>query len=99
MYVEIDEHHRLVYMHSERIETALQQIFDEIDTDKSGTISKKELLKSLRKSEILAKVAKIYPKLKQLLSAKKYSNTFLNIDADDSGDISFDELMAFVELK
>ena len=67
----------------------LRNFFDTIDTDKSGTITKKELLKSLRGSSVLAEK---YPALRPLLHVKKFSGIFEEIDVDESGDLTFDEL-------
>ena len=80
-------------------EEELRNFFDTIDTDKSGTITKKELLKSLRGSSVLSQLAEKYPALRPLLHVKKFSGIFEEIDVDESGDLTFDELLTFIRSK
>ncbi len=82
-----------------RAEDELRSFFEEIDVDQSGTISKKELLKSIRESDVLQNMAKTYPVLKPLLHMRKYAAVFEEIDSDDSNDVSFDELLDFIRNK
>ena len=53
----------------------------------------------MRDSDILQKMAAIYPVLKPLLHMRKYAKAFEEIDSDDSNDVSFEELLAFIREK
>ena len=90
---------REIITKKKKAEDELKKFFQTIDTDNSGTISKKELLKSMRDSDILQKMAAIYPVLKPLLHMRKYAKAFEEIDSDDSNDVSFEELLAFIREK
>ena len=63
---------------------ALQKIFDEIDTDKSGTIECDELLGALKKTG----------KNPSNDQVKKLLATY---DADNSGNLSFDEFHKMIK--
>ena len=74
----------------------LLAFFNILDTDKSGTISKKELLRAMRKTKIFEGIAKKHNKLRPLLNGKTYLNTFKNINKSGTNEITYEELKEFV---
>ena len=74
----------------------LLAFFNILDTDKSGTISKKELLRGMRKTKIFEGIAKKHNKLRPLLNGKTYLNTFKNINKSGTNEITYEELKEFV---
>ena len=78
---------------------AFERLFREIDTDSSGTITKAELLKSLRKKGVFQNIAKNYDVLKPLMNARSFQKTFEKINSSSTGQITMDEFRAFVHTK
>ena len=78
---------------------AFERLFCEIDTDSSGTITKKELLKSLRKKGVFQNIAENYDVLKPLMNARTFLKTFENINSSNTGEITREEFRAFVHTK
>mgnify|MGYP006126455547 CR=1 FL=1 len=78
---------------------AFEQFFCKIDTDSSGTITKKELLKSLRKTNVFNSIAQKYDVLKPLMNTKTFLTTFEKINSSNSGEVTMEEFKAFVSTK
>ena len=74
----------------------LLQFFKVVDTDKSGTITKKELLVAMRKTILFENIAKKHNKLRPLLNGKTYLKTFKSINVSGTNEITFEELKKFV---
>ena len=84
---------------NEEAEILLQDFFQSIDTDSSGTITKKELLKGITlQNQLFAEIVHLYPQSAHpLLRAKSYAATFEAMDIDHSGNISLEELKMFMK--
>jgi len=67
----------------------LREVFDKIDTDQSGTLDMKEMKNALQDEEI-QKFLK--------LTAQKVEKAFADIDADGSGDITWEEFRNHFEV-
>ena len=74
----------------------LQDFFSAVDTDNSGTISKKEMLRAMRKTKMFEAIAEKHNKLRPLLRGKTYLTTFQKINASGTSEITFEELRDFV---
>ena len=70
----------------------LQDFFSAVDTDNSGTISKKEMLRAMRKTKMFEAIAEKHNKLRPLLRGKTYLTTFQKINASGTSEITFEEL-------
>ena len=74
----------------------LQDFFSAVDTDTSGTISKKEMLRAMRKTKLFELIAAKHNKLRPLLRGKTYLSTFESINASGTSEITYEELRDFV---
>ena len=86
-------------MPTSQADIALQEFFDAVDTDNSGTITKKELLKALRKPALFHSAAAKNERLRPLLNGKTYLKTFKDMDIGNKGEFTYEELRQFVNEK
>ena len=73
---------------------AARTLFDLVDKDGSGTISRKELRKALRSNKDVNRLCRETPSLNALLKPTTFRRAFNAIDVDGSGEVDFEELKA-----
>ena len=75
----------------------LYRLFKSIDVDGSGSISRRELLKSIRDEEEVREYIRESENLRPLLKPRGFAVLFKTMDDDASGEISFKELVDFAD--
>ena len=79
--------------------SVLRQLFDEMDRNGDGNISKQECLISLAKSQVLRNMVTEFPRLKLLMQPRRWRKEFDKMDTDGDGAIIFDEFCKFFSAK
>lgn len=73
-----------------------KHIFNLIDEDKSGSVDKHELMTALRINDEVISLVKMSPLLQPLLRDRDFARTFMAMDTDGEGGITFEEFEAFL---
>ena len=79
---------------AEDLEATARTLFDLVDKDGSGAISRKELRKALRSNKDVNRLCRETPSLNALLKPTTFRRAFNAIDVDGSGEVDFEELKA-----
>ena len=80
------------------VESLLREVFDAIDTDGSGTLEKREILRSVQSGKamsVLSGAIQSFPALKKLLKPQSYRTTFQTMDTGNTGHVTFEEFHLF----
>ena len=73
----------------------LRIIFNMMDLNNDGNISKKEILKSIRTNFELTNLLKTHPKLNILLRPREWENAFMKMDTSEDNLVNYYEFQAF----
>ena len=73
-------------------------IFDRLDLNHDGDVSKREILKALRTDDELVEILSNHRKLSILLKPKHWEEAFNNMDTSQDGFVNFIEFQAFSTL-
>merc|ERR1711871_685715 len=88
------KHFSNVYNGAREMEGTLQYLFSKIDTHKHGYITKKDIMKAMRNSEIVRLIENC-PPLQPLLRPRSYKETFHAMDTNHDGSVEYEELRMF----
>ena len=80
-------------------QSILRKLFEEMDRNGDGNISKQECLISLARSKVLRQMVTEFPRLKLLMQPAKWRQEFDKMDTDGDGAIIFDEFCKFFSAK
>ena len=80
------------------VESLLRNVFDTMDADGSGTLEKKEILKTIhdsRKLKVLHDAVQHFPALNKLLRPLEYTSVFEKMNTGVKGHVTFEEFHFF----
>lgn len=83
---------------SQEEDNTLRDVFDKLDLNGDGNVTKREILTALRKDPGLADILRGHPKLSILLKPKQWQDAFARMDTSRDGQINFVEFQAFATL-
>ena len=76
---------------SDKEKAKIRRVFDECDTDRSGTVSFAEITRGLAKDKELARILGIPKEAATASGVEDLKAIFVGLDVDASGDITFRE--------
>ena len=99
-FVESAEFNKLESLVLKAEETdVIRTVFDLIDSDKSGTLEKREVLRGMSKGPVIAAInGTDSARLKNMLKPANYRDAFMSITTETPGHITFSEFKAFSSL-
>lgn len=81
----------------EREKANIKLLFNRIDTDNSGHISKEEFVSAIKHSKIVKKFVNESQVLRLLVARKDFASAFAKMDSDASDEVTFDEFWKFCQ--
>ena len=73
----------------------LRRLFDTIDDDGSGHISKEEFIDAVHNNKNVKKFVSESHMLRKLVARKNFDDAFRKMDTDDGGEVTFVEFWKF----
>ena len=80
---------------SDKEKAKIRRVFDECDTDRSGTVSFAEITRGLAKDKELARILGIPKEAATASGVEDLKAIFVGLDVDASGELDFDEFGLF----
>ena len=75
----------------------LRRLFDTIDDDGSGHISKEEFIDAVHNNKNVKKFVSESHMLRKLVARKNFDDAFRKMDTDDGGEVTFVEFWKFMQ--